>query len=81
MQTEVTSESLGGIREALAEGGDLQKYQRLQSLLDHKVVDDEVLLFMAQSALNAHLWREARSKIDLIIEKSHSFILSFDVRT
>ena len=48
---------------------DLQKYQRLQNLLDHKVVDDEVMLFMAQSALNAHLWREARSKIELIIEK------------
>ena len=48
---------------------DLQKYQRLQNLLDHKVVDDEVLLFMARSALNAHLWREARSKIELIIEK------------
>jgi len=48
---------------------DLQKYQRLQNLLDHKVVDDEVMLFMAQSALNAHLWREARSKIELIKEK------------
>ena len=48
---------------------DLQKYQRLQNLLDNKVVDDEVMLFMAQSALNAHLWREARSKIELIIEK------------
>jgi len=48
---------------------DLQKYQRLQNLLDHKVADDEVMLFMAQSALNAHLWREARSKIELIIEK------------
>ena len=48
---------------------DLQKYQRLQNLLDHKVVDDEVMLFMAQSAVNAHLWREARSKIELIKEK------------
>jgi len=48
---------------------DLQKYQRLQNLLDNNVVDDEVMLFMAQSALNAHLWREARSKIELIIEK------------
>ena len=48
---------------------DLQKYQRLQNLLDHKVVDDEVMFFMAQSALNAHLWREARSKIESIIEK------------
>ena len=48
---------------------DLKKYQRLQKLLGHKVVDDEVMLFMAQSALNAHLWREARSKIESIIEK------------
>ena len=46
----------------------LQKYQRLQNVSDNKVVDDEIKIFMAEAALNAQLWREARSNLESIID-------------